>query len=573
MRSAASVLLMATVVVFTLIDCDRKRTPTGPGETGYTLRGRIVYASSQSQGCEGIIVRITGSGIDSTITTDTGGRFTLSGIGDGFYTLLPSMKNWAVAPDSITVEVAGADVALDDIAAERISSIGAGNRAVCGKIETFFSSVSPKMLRSFTLRIEDDSGALVQTVSASAQFYFAVPEGIYTITPEKEGYEFTFTPPAVRLEPGRALDRCIFRGEYTGAPLHSISGTMRNTSGGPVYHFPLELEGGGERIRAETDSLGQFVFSHIRDGDYTVRSGVEDRYTLVPSEISVTLTGGDVEIPDLSYAYIGPTMYRFSGRIVDREGRAVPGVKLYRSEFEYIQLGEDGKFSIGGYPTRENPEETLVYRPQKRYCAFSPDSIKVVCRWREGIDEYRTTIPDVICTDYRDFTVADYFPLSSTSSWNYERTVNDGMPSERTVSVDGESVVGGLTYRKLSPDGPAGFRLFRIEGEEVFTVFSDQDARFLRFGVVPGSAWTVGFIAGTYPYTGVFHGLEKVETPAGIFEDCLSFELRKVYGTTTYETWTLWLARGIGMIRSERTLVNYGETRERVVDVLKTYTP
>ncbi len=94
-------------------------------------------------------------------------------------------------------------------------------------------------------------------------------------------------------------------------------------------------------------------------------------------------------------------------------------------------------------------------------------------------------------------------------------------------------------------------------------------AELLRFGVAPSAEWTVGSKSG-YPLTGTFIGMETITVPAGTFPDCLKFEVCKRYDETTRETWTLWLARNTGMIREEKVLVNHGETRERMRNVLRT---
>ncbi len=57
--------------------------------------------------------------------------------------------------------------------------------------------------------------------------------------------------------------------------------------------------------------------------------------------------------------------------------------------------------------------------------------------------------------------------------------------------------------------------------------------------------------------------------PLSGFPDCLKFSVRKEYGSTTHETYTLWFAKDVGTVRSEKVTVNYGEERERVVDALR----
>jgi hypothetical protein len=214
----------------------------------------------------------------------------------------------------------------------------------------------------------------------------------------------------------------------------------------------------------------------------------------------------------------------------------------------------------------------VIIRPRKNGWVFTPDSTEVALSWiAEVADGGTIALPDFIGRDYTLFTAANHFPMLSTSSWTYERTVDGGQPLERRVSVSGGFTTGGEAFQQFAPEGPAGYTAFRREGDSLYVIQDTRKTELLRFGAIPGTTWNCGLQSGRYPVNGTFLGLENVTVPAGLYMDCTKFEIRVVFGETSHETCLLWFAKGVGMVKSERVLVNYGEVKERVSDMLKSF--
>ena len=86
----------------------------GPAPTTHSLGGSILENGS---GLAGVAVRITGSGVDTTLTTGSNGGYSLSGLADGTYTVMPSLSNYTFTPASVEVAISGADAEVQEIEA------------------------------------------------------------------------------------------------------------------------------------------------------------------------------------------------------------------------------------------------------------------------------------------------------------------------------------------------------------------------------------------------------------------------------------------------------------------------
>jgi len=129
-------------------------------------------------------------------------------------------------------------------------------------------------------------------------------------------------------------------------------------------------------------------------------------------------------------------------------------------------------------------------------------------------------------------------------------------------------LLDGMMYRTFETLGPAGVGAYRVDGTGVYGVVDNRRMEVFRFCVVPGTSWEIPRATSLGAYRATFRGMEDVSVTAGTYKDCMKYELR-TGGSQTYELWTVWFAKGVGMVRQEHTLVNYGEVIERVIDELK----
>ncbi|MBN2288677.1 MAG: SUMF1/EgtB/PvdO family nonheme iron enzyme [Candidatus Glassbacteria bacterium] len=86
----------------------------GSAPTTHSLGGSILENGS---GLAGVAVRITGIGVDTTLTTGSDGGYSLYGLADGTYTATPSLGNYTFTPASVEVAICGADAEVQEIEA------------------------------------------------------------------------------------------------------------------------------------------------------------------------------------------------------------------------------------------------------------------------------------------------------------------------------------------------------------------------------------------------------------------------------------------------------------------------
>ncbi len=161
-----------------------------------------------------------------------------------------------------------------------------------------------------------------------------------------------------------------------------------------------------------------------------------------PDSLAFTVNGADLTLPDVDGEHHGPTWFDVRGRVLDREGRGVPGVKI-RVQANWIWDGKplepdpDGRFeSIHLFRVKD--KDTATFFPIKAGCVFSPDSVSIDLAPKDRVIRGDLiTLPDFIGTDYTPYSAQAYFPLLPSFSWTYERTIDGNAPAKHTVTISG----------------------------------------------------------------------------------------------------------------------------------------
>jgi hypothetical protein len=562
--------------IFITLACDKKHNPVNSPIVTYSITGSVKDMGGSGAG--GSHVHLTSTSIDTTATSEPDGTYRFTCLPSGMYTIEVSTDGYLAGPKSQQINLKG-----DAIASEVILVPEAyfdGRYCICGKITT--DDNSPVISAIVTVSGE----GLSETIIASQTGYYSkfVPRGKrILVTLSKKGYAFTFNPPNIDVLPQDEITICNFIAVNNGPPLHSISGKTVDRSGEGVECLVMLFNENdrGDYCGYNVSSNGVFTFPNIKDGKYHI-SFIKN---FSATTVEFTLEGHDIILTDIVGKYMGLTKYIVSGRIVDRNGNGIPGAQVTftarsNSDMTIRNTGEMTTVSDGSYQSIENVGSerkfdvlTYTLKPHKEGFLFTPDTTSVTLSRVDDVRDGGTvTVPDFVGSDYTIYTASDYFYLSPTASWTYERTVDGGPAEEYKVSITGFTTLDGRVYRIFAPAGPGGMTAFRIDGNSAYAIFESGRTEFLKFAVAPGKTWGVGTTSGGYPVNGTFLGVETISTPAGAFAECLKYEVRTVYGQTSYQAYTLWFAKGSGMVRGERVLVNYGEVREHVFDALKSRT-
>ena len=133
-----------------------------------------------------------------------------------------------------------------------------------------------------TVTLSGASGGTTTANGSGGYTFSGLGNGKYTVTPTKAGY--TFVPPSQTMTlSGSGLSGV----DFTAQPV-TISGTVSPSAGGSGTTLTLTGSGNGA---VTADSSGNFTFSGVADGTYTV-TPTKGGYTFSPANRSLTISGG-----------------------------------------------------------------------------------------------------------------------------------------------------------------------------------------------------------------------------------------------------------------------------------------
>jgi hypothetical protein len=230
----------------------------------WSISGNLGAVSS------GSTVTLSGSASAST-TANASGNYSFGSLANGSYSVTPSKAGQTFSPASQNVTVAGSNVTGVNFAQQTWS--------ISGNVGTTTSGT--------TVTLSGSAGAST-TADASGNYGFNnLLNGSYTVTPANAG--FAFNPPnqPVTLN-GANASHVSFTA--TPNPTWSISGTISPASLGA--NVPLALSGSAT-ANTTTDSNGNFTFSNLQNGNYTVTpSQAGEQFT--PASQTTSINGASV---------------------------------------------------------------------------------------------------------------------------------------------------------------------------------------------------------------------------------------------------------------------------------------
>ena len=613
MKSTLVIIIAVVITSLYIVSCgdNDNNNPLGTIEGTCTLSGKVISLNT-NDGLEDVEVILSDGDVKSATFTNQYGGYTFNEIPKDLYTV-------TLSTDSLIIEDYPPGFP-DSLKSERRYVYAPAERILHAYddmiiVEDFFCALLD--IDSFLIvgKINDSNNIPVNRVKVifqeSGGYLFTNTSGFYkiygdykqgdtvTIVPEKEGYEYTFTPQSCRVTLTDYIAICNFTAQYTGTPLHSISGRIVEADGVGVSNIQVFLNAtkiinqiNKNRIyvmyqsysRIQTDENGFYEFTGLKDSTYTLHydatiggRSIDYDSPLDTDSLMVILQGKDIIIPDI-WAKNDSTYYTITGKVTDKDGNGISAVTInvYDIFYNYfgdaLQTGTDGAFS---YDVRLAVGKTYTwsFTLQKDGFSFEPDSTQVKLEgilWTRRGDD--VILPDFIGRNFSELDAAGYFPLKTGAAWIYERSgTESGESQDVTYSITGTVNRNGKTFYRFSERGPWGFTDFRIDDNDVYAVSGDEEVILLTFGEVPGTEWMSGLEAGVYHRKGTFLGTETVETPAGTFENCAHFESKITYGSNSYDSYDLWYASEVGLVKLVKAVVYSGEMLEQVTDILESY--
>lgn len=197
-------------------------------------------------------------------STDSAGNYAINGLtGGGNYTVTPSLAGLAFNPPNRVFNNLSANVANANFVGTQAQAF-----SIAGRV----TDSGGAAIANVTIAVTGDTTIFNSTDSAGNYAINGLTGGgNYTLTPSLAGV--TFNPPSRAFN---NLSASVSNANFVGtqAQTFSISGTVTNSSGGPIADVVIAVTGDASILNS-TDSAGNFVISGLTGGG---------NYTLTPSK-------------------------------------------------------------------------------------------------------------------------------------------------------------------------------------------------------------------------------------------------------------------------------------------------
>ncbi len=314
--------------------------------SGYSIAGNI---SLNGFAVAGVSVS---DGAGHTVTTNTAGQYSFTGLSGRSYTITPSKSGYSFTPTSRTVTVPPNATNVDFTASENSYSIS--GKIVLNGIT--FAGVS----------VSDGAGHTVTTNTAGQYQFTGLGAKSYTITPSKSGYSFTPASRTVTVPPN-ATNVDFTASENT----YSISGKI-SLNGFAVAGASVS-DGAGHTVT--TNSAGQYQFTGLSGRSYTVTPS-KSGHSFTPTSRTVTVPPNATNV-DFTAA---ENAFSVSGRVL-LNGITLAGVDVSDGMGHADKTNAAGEYRLtglrqGGY-TITPSLDGYRFTPASRTVTVPPDQTNV----------------------------------------------------------------------------------------------------------------------------------------------------------------------------------------------------
>gem|GEM_PF-539920 len=244
-----------------------------PAGQTFTVSGRVTLNGS---GLAGVTVSLQGTSF--TTVTGSDGTYSLPGVPNALYTVVPSLAGYTFAPANRSIPDSNGNVIGQDFTA---TAIPPQTFTVSGTV-----TLNGSGLAGVTVSLQ---GTSLTTATGSDGSYSltGVLNGSYTAVPSMAGFTFT---PANRLV---TVSNADVTGQDFAATVQTftISGNVA-LNGTGLANVTVLLQGTSSNSTT-TDSDGNYTFTGVQNGLYTVTPFLTG-YTFTPPNLSVSVNNGDV---------------------------------------------------------------------------------------------------------------------------------------------------------------------------------------------------------------------------------------------------------------------------------------
>jgi len=284
-------------------------TPSTPNVTNVNFTSAAYHSISGTvTGDIQADVTITISGpVSKETKTVTSGNYEFTGLKKGTYTVTPSKDYYYFEPESWGVTLTGADVTGQDFTSAAYPSISGMVTLSSGSI----GSVKDVTIMMVYESVFGDTTYTTTTASGEYSSTKTLKKGTYEVIPRKTGYSFVPTSLQVPIDLEDVTGKDFVA---TSIAIWSISGTVFG-EGECIGVVNMHLSGSKTTDTTTYDSLGNYRFSKLRNGTYTVTPSKPTKCdcSYNPSSLSVTIFDGDA--PDKNFTASKALTYSISGTV------------------------------------------------------------------------------------------------------------------------------------------------------------------------------------------------------------------------------------------------------------------
>jgi len=224
-----------------------------------------------------------------------------------------------------------------------------------------------KPVADVTISLSETANITATTDSKGYFMLKGVPNGLFTLVPSKQGYNFTPVSRIVNVN-GANVSGQNFYATYTGSNTYLISGVIKDSNGSPISGVTISLTG-TKTASYITGSDGTYMFATLTNGTYTITPS-KPGYTFSPPNRTVSISGYNVIGQDF-LGTLNSGTYSISGVIMEKIGwRYVPISNVQVSlndQNTSVMTDTKGRYIFTGLSNG-----TYLVRPTKPGYIFTP---------------------------------------------------------------------------------------------------------------------------------------------------------------------------------------------------------
>jgi hypothetical protein len=246
----------------------------------YSISGQV---TSNGSGLSGVAVALSGASSATAITGATG-NYAFTGLANGSYTVTPSKAGFTFDPASSPQTVSGADKTDVDCIA---TPVQAATYSISGQVTSKGSGLS-----GVTVALSGASSETAITDASGNYAFTGLYNGSYTLKPSRKG--FTFNPASSSQTVSGANTPGV---NFIATPTPVQAGTY--SISGQVTYDRFGLSGVTVKLSGASSATtftvgGEYVFTGLGNGSYTVTPSSETGWTFNPASSPQTVSGADI---------------------------------------------------------------------------------------------------------------------------------------------------------------------------------------------------------------------------------------------------------------------------------------